>query len=109
MAREDEAPMNARKSVEPLDRDVAAELQAAHQRRYRHFHLDDSGFGPMAMTFERIAIAAMSRVERMADRIAFLQGDVKMEAAAPVAPIAEAQNVLARAAAVEPDGAAACY
>jgi bacterioferritin len=33
--------MNAKKSIELLNKGVADELQAVHQYMYWHFHLDD--------------------------------------------------------------------
>ncbi len=96
--------MNARKSIDLLNEAVADELQAVHQYMYWHFHLDDQGFAPLAAMFKRIAIMEMGHVERLADRILFLKGDVKMEVAAPVTPITEAQKILAKAAEMEQDG-----
>jgi len=96
--------MNARKSIDLLNEAVADELQAVHQYMYWHFHLDDQGFAPLAAMFKRIAIMEMGHVERLADRILFLKGDVKMEVAAPVVPLTEAQKILAKAADLEQDG-----
>ena len=96
--------MNARKSIDLLNEAVADELQAVHQYMYWHFHLDDQGFAPLSAMFKRIAIMEMGHVERLADRILFLKGDVKMEVAAPVVPITEAQKILAKAAEMEQDG-----
>lgn len=96
--------MNARKSIDLLNEAVADELQAVHQYMYWHFHLDDQGFAPLSAMFKRIAIMEMGHVERLADRILFLKGDVKMEVAAPVTPITEAQKILAKAAEMEQAG-----
>ena len=38
--------MDAKKSIELLNKGVADELQAVHQYMYWHFHLDDQGFAP---------------------------------------------------------------
>jgi len=96
--------MNPKNSVNLLNKGVADELQAVHQYMYWHFHLDDQGFGPLAAMFKRIAIMEMGHVERLADRILFLKGDVKMEVAAPVEPITDAQKILVKAAAMEQAG-----
>jgi bacterioferritin len=68
---------------------------------YWHFHLDDQGFAPLAAMFKRIAIMEMGHVERFADRILFLKGDVGMTSAGPVEKITDPQKILARAAAME--------
>jgi len=96
--------MNPKNSINLLNKGVADELQAVHQYMYWHFHLDDQGFGPLAAMFKRIAIMEMGHVERLADRILFLKGDVKMEVAAPVEPITDAQKILVKAAAMEQAG-----
>ncbi|MBM4155173.1 MAG: bacterioferritin [Lentisphaerae bacterium] len=96
--------MNARKSIDLLNEAVADELQAVHQYMYWHFHLDDQGFAPLSAMFKRIAIMEMGHVERLADRILFLKGDVTMEVAAPVTPITEAQRILEKAAEMEQAG-----
>jgi len=93
--------MDAKTSIALLNKGVADELQAVHQYMYWHFHLDDQGFGPLAAMFKRIAIMEMGHVERLADRILFLKGDVKMVAAGTVEPITDAQKILAKAAAME--------
>ena len=93
--------MNAKISSELLNKGVADELQAVHQYMYRHFHLDDQGFAPLAMMFKRIAIEEMGHVERFAERILFLKGDAEMVAAGPVEPITDAQKILVKAAAME--------
>ena len=96
--------MESKKSIELLNNGVADELQAVHQYMYWHFHLADQGFGPLAMLFKRIAIEEMGHVERLAERILFLKGDVKMVVAGPVEPITDAQKILVKAAAMEQGG-----
>jgi bacterioferritin len=93
--------MSTNKSVELLNRGVADELQAVHQYMYWHFHLADQGFGPLAAMFKRIAIQEMGHVERLAERIIFLKGDVEMVAAGPTEKVTEPQKMLAKAAAME--------
>ena len=68
---------------------------------YWHFHLDDQGFAPLAGMLKQIAIEEMGHVERLAERILFLKGEVEMVAAAPVEKITDAQKILVKAAAME--------
>lgn len=91
-------------SIKLLNSGVADELQAVHQYMYWHFHLDDQGFTPLANLFKRIAIEEMMHIERLAERILFLKGDVEMVAAGPVEKITDAQKILARAAEMEQAG-----
>ena len=95
--------MDTKKSVELLNKGVADELQAVHQYMYWHFHLDDQGFAPLATMLKRIAIQEMGHVERFAERILFLKGEVEMVAAGPVEKITDAQKILAKAAQMEHD------
>lgn len=97
--------MDAKKSIELLNKSVADELQAVHQYMYWHFHLDDQGFGPLSSLFKRIAIMEMGHVEHLAERILFLKGDVNMVTAAPVQPITEPAGILAKAAQMENESA----
>ena len=100
--------MDAKKSVELLNKGVADELQAVHQYMYWHFHLDDQGFGPLSLLFRRIAIEEMGHVEQLAERILFLKGDVEMVTAGPVERITDPAKILARAAEME-QGAVGVY
>jgi bacterioferritin len=93
--------MDRTKSIELLNKSVADELQAVHQYMYWHFHLDDQGFGPLSNLFRRVAIEEMMHVEKLAERILFLKGDVKMVPAGPVETTTEAQVILQRAAEME--------
>jgi bacterioferritin len=88
--------MDRRKSIELLNKAVADELAAVHQYMYFHFHLDDQGFGPLALLFKRTAIEEMLHVERLAERILFLKGDVAMAVSGPVQKITEPAAMLAR-------------
>ena len=85
------------KSIELLNRAVADELAAVHQYMYFHFHLDDQGFGPLAMLFKQTAIEEMRHVEVLAERILFLKGDVEMVPAGPVEQITDPQKMLLKA------------
>jgi bacterioferritin len=93
--------MEKNKSIELLNKSVGDELQAVHQYMYWHFHLDDQGFGPLSAMFRRIAIEEMLHVEKLAERILFLKGDVVMVPAGPVERITEAEAIVKRAAEME--------
>jgi len=85
------------KSIELLNQGVADELGAVHQYMYFHFRLDDLGYKPLASMFKRIAIEEMIHVERFAERILFLGGEIEMEVADPVEKIHQALPMLEKA------------
>jgi bacterioferritin len=93
--------MDAKKSIALLNKGVADELQAVHQYMYWHFHLDDQGFGPLSLLLRQTAIQEMGHVERLAERILFLKGEVEMVAAGPVEKITDAEQIVKRAAEME--------
>jgi bacterioferritin len=93
--------MDRQKSIDLLNKAVGEELQAVHQYMYWHFHLDDQGFAPLAALLRRTAIVEMGHIEKLAERVLFLKGDVTMEAAAPVKPITEPADILTEAARME--------
>jgi bacterioferritin len=93
--------MDRKKSVELLNTAVADELAAVHQYMYFHFHLDDQGFGPLALLFKRTAIEEMMHIERLADRILFLKGEVELAPSGPVEKIVDPEKILAKAASME--------
>jgi len=97
--------MQASKSIDLLNKGVADELQAVHQYMYWHFHLSDQGFEPLATLLKRTAIMEMGHVEKLAERILFLKGDVKIVAAGPVTTSTEPAKILAQAAQMEKDAA----
>jgi bacterioferritin len=96
-----EEPMNRERSIELLNKAVGDELAAVHQYMYFHFHLDDQGFRPLAALVKRIAITEMGHVEKLAERILFLKGDVKMVASGSVQPVTDPAEMLAKAAEME--------
>jgi bacterioferritin len=93
--------MNRQKTIQLLNRSVAAELQAVHQYMYFHFHLDDQGLQQLAELFKQTAIREMGHAELLAERILFLKGDVEMVAAGPVEKILEPEPMLAKGMAME--------
>jgi bacterioferritin len=94
--------MHAR-SIELLNKAVADELSATHQYMYFHFHCDDQGYELLAGLFIRTAIEEMGHIERCAERILFLGGDVEMVASMPVQKIHEVRKMLELARKMEED------
>jgi bacterioferritin len=82
------------KSIKLLNLAVADELTAVHQYMYFHFHCDDQGIELLSALFKRTAIEEMMHIERLADRILFLKGDVVLEAAEKVEPIHDVMAML---------------
>lgn len=95
------------KSVELLNKAVADEMSAVHQYMFFHFHCDDQGYDLLANLFKRTAIEEMLHIERLAERILFLKGDVLMEAADPVRKVTVMKEMLEMACKMEQDSAGA--
>lgn len=89
------------RSIELLNAAVADELQAVHQYMYFHFHCDDQGYDLLANLFKRTAIQEMIHVERLAERILFLKGEVNMELAGDVKKVHNVKEMLEMAANME--------
>ncbi len=81
-------------SIVLLNKAVADELSAVHQYMYFHFHCDDQGFDLLANLFKKTAIEEMLHIERLAERILFLKGEVEMKASAEVKKIHEVKQML---------------
>ncbi|HXH20373.1 MAG TPA: bacterioferritin [Chitinophagales bacterium] len=94
-----------RKSIELLNKAVADELSAIHQYMYFHFHCDDQGFDLLANLFKKTAITEMTHIERLAERILFLKGDVKMHPAQAVKPVKTVKEMLELAKKMEEESA----
>jgi len=82
------------KSIELLNKSVADEMAAVHQYMYFHFHCDDQGYGLLAGLLQRTAIEEMLHVERLAERILFLKGEVEMTMAVEVTKIHKVEDML---------------
>lgn len=89
------------KSLELLNRAVGDELSAVHQYMYFHFHCDDQGFDLLSALFKKAAIDEMIHVEKLADRILFLKGDVIMNPADPVQQVTDVREMTKIAAEME--------
>jgi len=91
------------KSIELLNRAVSEELTAVHQYMYFHFRLDDMGYDFLANQFKKTAITEMMHVEKLAERILFLKGEVEMVVSAPVEKIHDVKAMLEKAEQMETD------
>ncbi len=92
-------------SIELLNKAVADELSAVHQYMYFHFYCDDFGYDLLANLFKRTAIQEMLHIERLAERILFLKGEVEMVASEEVQKIHKVDEMLKKAAKMEEDSA----
>lgn len=93
------------KSIELLNKAVADELTAVHQYMYFHFHCDDQGYELLAGLFKKTAIEEMQHIERLAERIIFLKGDVEMVAGGDVKKVKDVKKMLNMAAEMETSSA----
>ncbi len=93
------------KSIELLNRAVAEEITALHQYMYFHFHCDDQGYDLLAALFKQTAIEEMIHVERLAERVLFLGGDVEMKASSDIKRVQEVDKMLEMARQMELDSA----
>jgi bacterioferritin len=93
------------KSIDLLNKAVADELAAVHQYMYFHFHCEDQGYELLAGLFIKTAIEEMGHIERCAERILFLGGEVEMVAAMPVEKIHDVRKMLELARKMEEESA----
>lgn len=93
------------KSIELLNKAIADELTAVHQYMYFHFHCDDQGYDLLANLFRKTAIEEMMHIERLAERILFLNGEVEMVASDQVKKIHEVKEMLELAGKMETSSA----
>jgi bacterioferritin len=97
--------MMKEKSIALLNKAVADELTAVHQYMYFHFHCDDQGYDLLAGLFKKTAIEEMIHVERLAERILFLGGEVEMKVSEDVKLIHNVKEMLELATAMEESSA----
>ena len=93
------------KSIVVLNQAVGEEMTALQQYMYFHFHCDDQGFDLLAALFKKTAIEEMMHVERLAERILFLGGDVGMKASADVSTVTNVEEMLKMAKGMEEQSA----
>jgi bacterioferritin len=84
-----------------LNKAIADELSAVHQYMYFHFHCGDLGYDPLSNLFKRTAIEEMMHVEKLAERILFLKGEVEMKTMQDVQKIHDVRKMLEMAAGME--------
>ena len=89
------------KSIELLNKAAADELSAVHQYMYFHFHCEDQGYDLLAGLFIKTAIEEMNHIERCAERILFLGGEVEMVASMEVQKIHDVRAMLELARSME--------
>ena len=89
------------KSIELLNKAIGDEMSAVHQYMYFHFHCDDQGYDLLSGLFKRTAIEEMMHVEKLADRILFLKGEVEMKADHDVQKVHDVKQMLEIAAGME--------
>ncbi len=93
------------KSIDLLNKAIADELAAVHQYMYFHFHCDDQAYDLLAGLFKRTAIQEMNHVERCAERILFLGGEVEMDPPLEVKKIQDVKDMLGLARKMEEESA----
>ena len=93
------------KSIVLLNKAIADELTAVHQYMYFHFHCDDQGYDLLAGLFKRTAVEEMMHVERLAERVLFLKGDVEMKVEQEVKKIHEVKEMIQLAGKMEESSA----
>lgn len=93
------------KSIELLNKAIGDELAAIHQYMYFHFRCDDQGYDLLAALFKRTAIDEMIHVEKLAERVLFLKGEVEMTTAQEVQKLHKVQEMLACASNMEEESA----
>ncbi|RKY91787.1 MAG: bacterioferritin [Ignavibacteriae bacterium] len=89
------------KSIELLNKAIADEMLAIHQYMYFHFLCDDQGYDLLAGLFKKTAIEEMIHVERLAERILFLKGEVEMKVGGEVQKIKDPKGMVDCAAEME--------
>ncbi len=94
-----------KESVVLLNKALADEMTAVHQYMYFHFHCDDQGYDLLASLFKRTAIEEMIHVEKLAERILFLKGDVEMKTSAKTQKFVDVKSMLQLAAKMEEESA----
>lgn len=82
------------RSVELLNNALAEENTASLQYMYFHFICEDRGYRPLAQYFKKTAIQEMKHAEEFAERILFLEGEVKMVLAKGVKHITDVTGML---------------
>ncbi|MDR2036653.1 MAG: bacterioferritin [Bacteroidales bacterium] len=82
------------RSIELLNKAIAEENTASLQYMLFHFVCEDRGYRPLAMYFKKTAIEEMRHVEQLAERVLFLEGEVKMVLAKAVKNFDKVEDML---------------
>ena len=82
------------KSIALLNKSISEELSAVHQYMYFHFQCDNQGYDLLSALFKKTAIEEMLHIEKIADRILFLKGDVELKASEEVKKIHQVKDML---------------
>jgi bacterioferritin len=80
-------------------------MSAVHQYTYFHFHCEAQGYELFSDLFKKTAIEEMGHVERCAERILFLDGEVELVAAGSVQKIHDVKEMLELARKMEQESA----
>ncbi len=89
------------KSIELLNKAIADELSAVHQYMYFHFRCNDKGYFLLSNLFKRTAIEEMMHIEKLAERVLFLKGEVEIKAAHEVSKFHSVKEMLTLATEME--------
>jgi len=82
------------KSIELLNMAVAEEMNAVNQYMYFHILLEDMGYDYLAAYFKRTSIQEMIHVEKFAERILYLKGELDLKATKRVERIKDVKGML---------------
>jgi len=91
------------RSIELLNKALAEENTASLQYMFFHFICEDKGYRPLAKYFKKAGIDEMRHSEMLAERILFLEGDIKMSLAKPVNHVTDVKGMLDYARQLEKD------
>ena len=93
------------KSINLLNKAIADELLAVHQYMYFHFICDDQGYDLLSGLYKRTAIDEMLHVEKLAERILFLKGEVEMKVGGDVQKVKDVAKMLELSSKMEQESA----
>lgn len=93
------------KTIELLNKALADKLTAIHQYMYFHFHFNDHGLSLMADLFKKTAIEEMKHLEKLAERILFLKGDIDLASSGKIKKITKLEDMLSIAQEMEIESA----
>lgn len=82
------------KSIDRLNEAIGKEIATTLQYLYFHVHFEDDGYEFFSKLMKQSAMAEMLHVDRIADRILFLQGEVEMKPAFEVRKIRDVREAM---------------